>query len=222
MDFSSRNSQPSSASQHSGASFSPEAPAPKAGSSKKGSNNSENKWFKRGAAIFLIVLALLLIAIVALLFTTKPKSESSLVNTDQMQAVFLRNNQVYFGNITELNNRYLTLENIYYLQTSSTDKNAANNVSLVKLGCELHRPYDRMVINSDEVEFWENLQAEGQVAKAVAQFLKDNPNGQKCSDTTNNSSQTQDVQGSNQPANNSNTNTNDTTNNTNTPNTSTP
>jgi hypothetical protein len=55
----------------------------------------------------------------------------------------------------------------------------------VKLGCELHAPFDQMVINRDQVTFWENLQDDGQVAKAVATFKKENPNGQKCADTSN-------------------------------------
>lgn len=193
MDFSSRNSQPSAGAAHTGASFSPDAPK---SSSKRSDDKSVNKWFKRSFGLFFVVVALLLITLVAFLMTANSQKESDLVDSSKLQAVFLQNDQVYFGNITALNNKYLTLENIYYLQTSSTGKNnTASNVSLVKLGCELHRPYDKMVINRSEVTFWENLQEGGQVAKAVAQFQKENPNGQKCSDTTNNSANTGDVQG---------------------------
>lgn len=39
-----------------------------------------------------------------------------------------------------------------------------------------------MVINRDQVTFWENLQTSGQVATAVATFEKQNPDGQKCAD----------------------------------------
>jgi hypothetical protein len=66
-----------------------------------------------------------------------------------------------------------------------------------------------MVINRSEVEFWENLKSDGQVAKAVAQYQKANPNGQTCS--TNPSSNP--VQGSSSTTNNSTTPNNATTNN---------
>jgi hypothetical protein len=91
------------------------------------------------------------------------------------------------------------LTNIFYLQTSSssttTTASANTSVSLVKLGCELHAPYDQMVINTTQVTFWENLQSSGQVAKAVATFEKANPDGQKCSDQSAANTSTGTVQG---------------------------
>ena len=126
-----------------------------------------------------------------LLGTGGKDKESRLVDTSNLQAVFLTNQQVYFGNITSINNRYLTLNNVYYLTTnqqvqptsgtSSTSSNANSQVSLVKLGCELHAPQDRMTINRDQVTFWENLKDSGQVATAVKQYKQQNPNGQDCS-----------------------------------------
>jgi hypothetical protein len=44
-----------------------------------------------------------------------------------------------------------------------------------------------MVVNQSQVIFWENLKADGQVAKAVEKYKADNPNGQKCDTTTSNS-----------------------------------
>jgi hypothetical protein len=105
---------------------------------------------------------------------------------------------VYFGNIQTLNNQYFVLGNVYYLQSASTDATkttAANsNISLVKLGCELHQPFDQMVINRDQVTFWENLKKDGQVAKAVADFKTKYPNGQTCGTASSNSGTS--VQGS--------------------------
>lgn len=132
------------------------------------------------------LVALLLIALAVVSMGNNADSESKFVNADKLQAVFLNTGQVYFGKITDLNSKYFVVTNIYYLQTSSTGttgtSNANTSVSLVKLGCELHEPYDKMVINRSQVTFWENLQSDGQVAKAVATFQKSNPNGQKCSD----------------------------------------
>jgi len=140
-------------------------------------------------------IGILLIGLIAVVSFGGPKSEDSFVDTTKLQAVFLNTGQVYFGSIKSLNNKYFVLTNIYYLQTSnsgasSSTSSTSNSVTLVKLGCELHEPYDQMVINSSQVTFWENLQANGQVGKAVATFQKDNPNGQKCTDQSSSSSST--------------------------------
>lgn len=193
MDFNTRASQ------------SPAAPAAAplgGGNASKKSKNRGNKWVRWGTTVlFLAVVVLVVAALVAFVFGG-PKQESSYVEPGKLQAVFLNTGQVYFGDIKSLNSKYVVLDNIYYLQTSntgtSTTATAQNtSVSLVKLGCELHSPYDQMVINRDQVTFWENLQDSGQVAKAVKTFEQQNPQGQKCADqsTSNNTTNSSSVQG---------------------------
>lgn len=146
------------------------------------------KWARVGSSVLVGAVVVLIIALVTFvgLGGNAPKAESKYVDSSKLQAVFLNTGQVYFGKITSLNSRYVVLTNIYYLQTSSTgtgtEANANPNVSLVKLGCELHEPLDQMIINREQVTFWENLGDNGQVAQAVATFVKQNPNGQKCAD----------------------------------------
>jgi hypothetical protein len=177
------------------------APTSTPGNNVAGSSSATNKfnkqglskWLERGSVVLLICIAVLVAAIAALTFFGG-NSQAKAIKKDKYQAVFLNNGQVYFGNIKELNSKYVSLQNIYYLQTSGTDSTqnnaaASGNVSLVKLGCELHSPYDRMLINSDQVLFWENLQDSGQVVKAIAQYKKDNPNGQTCSTASQGSTQ---------------------------------
>lgn len=183
MDFTGRGSQPAqpASGQVSGSS------APAGGSSKKGKNKRAglSKW---GVGVFgLLVLVLVASALVLLGVGGKKTTEASFVDESKLQAVFLQTGQVYFGNVSEMNRDFFVLNNIYYLQTSTsgaaTDATAADtNVSLVKLGCELHSPFDTMVINRDQVTFWENLQGDGQVAKAVETFQQENPDGQQCVD----------------------------------------
>jgi hypothetical protein len=55
-----------------------------------------------------------------------------------------------------------------------------------------------MVINADQVVFWENLKDDGQVAQAVAKYVKENPDGQKCQTTQNNNSSNNNSNKSNQ------------------------
>lgn len=157
-------------------------------------NKSLGKWLERGSVVLLFSITILILAIAGLAFFGGD-SQAKTVMKDKYQAVFLNNGQVYFGNITALNNKYVSLTNIYYLQTNNAEGAQANatastNVSLVKLGCELHAPFDRMVINSDQVIFWENLQDSGQVVKAIAQYKKDNASSaQKCSTASQGSTQ---------------------------------
>ena len=149
------------------------------------------KWLERSSAILLFSITILILAITGLA-VFGGEGQGKAIRQDKYQAVFLNNGQVYFGNIKDLNNKYINLQNIYYLQTANGESEAANsstNVSLVKLGCELHAPYDQMVINSEQVIFWENLKDDSQVVKAIAQYKKDNPKGQECSTSSQNSTQ---------------------------------
>lgn len=177
MDFSNRSVQP-------------QGPAPSTQSAGTRKNNKAKSWGRWGSSILAAAIVVLLVALVTLVSVGGPKPESKYVDSSKLQAVFLNTGQVYFGNIRSLNNKYLQLTNIYYLQTgnSGSGANANTNVTLVKLGCELHEPFDQMLINRDQVTFWENLQDNGQVAKAVATFEKQNPNGQKCADQSTSSS----------------------------------
>ncbi len=147
------------------------------------------------SVVLLFCITVLIVAIVGLLALGGAKPEGSYVDKSKLQAVFLNGGQVYFGNVSNLNDKYVRLGNIYYLRVNQQvqpgqTSSQANDISLVKLGCELHGPTDEMLINRDQVVFWENLKSDGQVAKAVADFVKQNPNGQKCSTSTSNSTPT--------------------------------
>ncbi|HEY6736954.1 MAG TPA: hypothetical protein VI322_04540 [Candidatus Saccharimonadia bacterium] len=102
----------------------------------------------------------------------------SAVKGKQYQAIFLTNGQVYFGKVSKVDQSYVKLTDIYYLQVQQTvqpkDNNSSSNnnqqVSLAKLGGELHGPEDVMYISRQQVLFWENLKNDGKVAKAIADY----------------------------------------------------
>jgi hypothetical protein len=95
------------------------------------------------------------------------------------QAVFLSTGQTYFGKITDITKDTLILEDIYYLKTGTVDKSgnptAGTDMSLVKLGSDLHAPQDRMVIERKNLSFWENLKSDGQVSKTIKSYKQQNP-----------------------------------------------
>ncbi|MEO8784754.1 MAG: hypothetical protein ABI221_00250 [Candidatus Saccharimonadales bacterium] len=147
-----------------------------------------NSLLRYSTLVMLFSGTVLVLAVAALFAFGGQRSEAHFVKKAQMQAVFLNGGQVYFGHISNVNDSFLTVSNVYYLRVNqpvqpdtSKTSTSGNDVSLVKLGCELHGPEDQMVINQSQVIFWENLKTDGQVAKAVAQFQKQNPNGQDCS-----------------------------------------
>lgn len=143
-------------------------------------------WSKIGNVGFLVAIVVLVSAALLSLVFAKGLNESQYVDKSKYQAVFLNGGQVYFGKISDLNKQFMKVSDIYYLRVNQQvqpDANSAanqNDISLVKLGCELHGPQDNMVINREQVIFWENLKDDGQVAKAVAEYVKQNPDGQKC------------------------------------------
>ena len=111
--------------------------------------------------------------------STPGSSEIGRVDKSKNQAVFMSNDQVYFGKITEITDTVIVMENIYYLQgnaaqNSPTGQGTAtsqqSNVALTKLGDELHGPEDRMQINREQVLFWENLKSDGKVSEAIKAY----------------------------------------------------
>lgn len=154
----------------------------------KGSRK-KNVWFAKVFRVEIVVLVLFLALLLGTLSIWLARTNS--VNTGQAkqvksanyQAVFLNIGQVYFGKITNLNDKYLVLSDVFYVNcntgtsgNSTCQQNGNNTYTLYKLGVnELHAPQDRMVINQSQVAYWENLKDTGKVVKAIEQYKK-NPN----------------------------------------------
>lgn len=108
-------------------------------------------------------------------------STGSQADKNKYQAVFLTNGQVYFGKLTDDAGNYVKLTDIFYLQSKDQnvqpkDAKAADqsNLSLIKLGKELHAPADEMNISRQQVLFWENIQDSGKVAQAIKDYKSSN------------------------------------------------
>jgi hypothetical protein len=169
-------------------------PQQTAGGSKKRKFN-----FNLTKALYLVVLlgiAVIVVAVIVYMFTFKSgnPSISTAVKSNQYQAVFLNSSdgQVYFGKLTTFNNAFYKLTDIYYVrvQTVQPDKNSTQtqqNISLAKLGNEIHGPEDVMYINKGNVMFFENLKEDGQVVKAIRDYQK---NGNKSTTQQNSTTNT--------------------------------
>ena len=106
---------------------------------------------------------------------TATTAQVSKPDSSKYQAVFMTNGQVYFGKLSSVASKYQTLTDVYYLQVQQPVQPAqpadtSSQISLTKLGNELHGPTDKMNIASDQVLFWEDMSAESAVVKAIAQY----------------------------------------------------
>lgn len=184
MDFTNRGARPSQTGNASVASG--QGPAHNSGPAKNGRLKKIKgaKWLNVASIALLFGITVIIIGLLLQISLSDANKEEKYIDKTKMQAVFLNNGQVYFGKISELNSKYVNMTNIYYLrvnqQVQPGRQPSPNDVSLVKLGCELHGPQDLMTINREQVTFWENLKDDGQVAKAIAEYVKQNPNGQNC------------------------------------------
>lgn len=163
------------------------------------------KGLRVASVALLFSLTVLIVALVSYLVFGGPTNESKYVEDDKLQAVFLNGGQVYFGNIKDINAKYVRLTDIFYLrvnqqvqpeQDSKKADTTQNDISLVKLGCELHRPSNEMLINRDQVVFWENLKSDdgkNTVPGAVSEYVKQFPNGQDCQEATTQTQNTTDT-----------------------------
>jgi len=88
-------------------------------------------------------------------------------------AVFLTNNQVYFGHFWAMPfASTITLRNVYYLQIAPdaqdlTGQQDQSKLKLVQLGSEIHGPTDEMIIPMNQVLFWETLRPDSAVVAAI-------------------------------------------------------
>lgn len=163
---------------------------------KRRGNIFTSKGLQLASIILLFSSTVLIVAVLGFMVFGGSRGEARFVNDKQMQAVFLNGGQVYFGTIDDINKQYMRLSSIFYLrvnqqvqpeQTGQTQQPAGDDISLVKLGCELHRPTNEMVINRDQILFWENLKDDdspSSVPGAVKEYVRQFPEGQDCEEET--------------------------------------
>lgn len=145
-------------------------------------NGRKRMWI----TIAILVVVAIIVAAVIVMWFSRPAGGDSAIQRDKYQAVFLTNGQVYFGKLTGASGESMQLTDVYYLQVqqdmqgeSSAEQPQAqtgtdaskdeSQVSLAKLGNELHGPEDAMQINRDQVLFWENLTDNSKVVSAIKQ-----------------------------------------------------
>ena len=103
----------------------------------------------------------------------------------EWQAIFLTNGQVYFGKVAKIDDSFIYLTDIYYLQVVTSQNTIGQppdvqtqpeqRLTLIKMGNEIHGPRDEMRINRDHVVLIEDLKDDGRVVKAISDYLTQPP-----------------------------------------------
>lgn len=153
--------------------------------------NDENSSIKSAHTQIVVVLIIIVIGSLGYLAVSKKganqdskdSATTSQPDKSKYQAVFLTNGQVYFGKLADDDGNYVKLADIFYLQAQEkvqpkedeTD-NKEPNLTLIKLGKELHAPADEMNIARTQVLFWENIQDDGKVMQAIKDYKSGNGN----------------------------------------------
>lgn len=97
-------------------------------------------------------------------------------SSESYQAVFLTNNQVYFGKLSKANTAYPILSDVYYIQAFAPQdltraaSTSNSQLQLVKLGSELHQPQDTMYLNKGQILFIEPLKDDSKIIQAIENF----------------------------------------------------
>ncbi|MBD3363128.1 hypothetical protein GF362_05390 [Candidatus Dojkabacteria bacterium] len=141
------------------------------------SDKNNNKKIRPALIIITVVITTLLLGYVGISKTIEYKQKKVLGltsdNLSEYQAVFLDNNQVYFGKVARIDSTFITLRDVYYLQADKKTQNLqeyekeGEKLSLVALGREVHGPSNEMRINLEHVLFIEDLQKDSKVVNAI-------------------------------------------------------
>lgn len=86
-------------------------------------------------------------------------------------AVLLNGGQAYFGKLEDQGNGYVTLNEVYYVQTRVNPDTKETTSVLVKRGKEVHAPA-RMILNTASIQSIEPVGADSQIAKLIAEAKK--------------------------------------------------
>lgn len=134
----------------------------------QGKSKSKFKLTKTGKIFLVAVLLLVVLIILGFIFIPKKSN-----NKSEWQAVFLSNSEVYFGKVVSESAKDIILKDIYYLQEPQSLQQGSDiskqtgGFALIKLGNEIHGPYDEMRINNEHILYIEDLKDDSKVVRAI-------------------------------------------------------
>jgi len=121
--------------------------------------------FNYKSSIIKNVVFIIMLAVISISLMSCEKSAKIEFNTNY-QALLLSNNNAYFGRIENMDSQFVTLTDIFYIQTKPTDDPKLVNNVLIKRGKEIHKP-DKMYISREHVIAIEPVANDSQLADLI-------------------------------------------------------
>lgn len=90
---------------------------------------------------------------------------AGLIDSGAYQAVFLTNNNTFFGKLQQQGDDWFVLTDVFYLSVSEE-----SGTQLIKRGSEPQGPREPMIIPAAQVLFIENLRADSDIVTAITRF----------------------------------------------------
>ena len=145
----------------------------------KNPNNPKSKGAWKAILVIAVILSVLTAGVLIGWLNRSSSSATQDIGIDKnkYQAVFLVGGQLYFGRLELVDDDYLKMRDVWYIQSSdpinikdtATDSSGVsdNSVKLIKLGGEIHGPEDMIMFNRDQILFIENLKPDSKVVQAI-------------------------------------------------------
>ena len=124
----------------------------------------------------ILAILLVLVTVLALVYLYRMVWQEGVQAVDKLayQAVFLANDQVYFGHLSAINTDYPILDDVYYVQILSpgpaSDKSASAGRVVRLIDSATHKPTNRMVLNRGQIIFWEDLSDRSPVLQKIMEL----------------------------------------------------
>ncbi len=106
----------------------------------------------------------------------------SLFFNETYYAVFLDNNDVYFGKITKRDASFVTLENTFYLRVTQIQQRDEKgkivdvpSLNLIKLGEELHKPTGEIELQINKIVSIQELDSASRVIQIINEYKAPSP-----------------------------------------------
>ena len=118
--------------------------------------------------------AIAVVAVIALVLVATGTMPMHWRRTNTWSAVFLTTGQVFFGHIARASSQELLLRDVYYLRVGTnlqpTSEQAAPlpDLSIVRLGSDIHAPVDAMRITRAHILFTQELREDSPVVRTIA------------------------------------------------------
>ncbi len=133
------------------------------------------------SGIFALLVSLVVSFFVGVMYTKDSGSHSVVIEGDNnidssaYYAVFLTNNQVYFGHIVKTSKETMTMTDVFYLTSpggSTISIKDVKDAALAKLTERIHQPENASTVNTSQVIVYEKLKPDSQVVMAIQDAMQ--------------------------------------------------